>query len=163
MSNPFEDSPPFAEDTVITKDTPIPNDSKEVKRMKDNQLSEAPASVNGRIEGLQWTLRAVSFEQLAKDLKEAQESGFFDVVRSLGKATAPTPAPVAAAPATTAIVNQSRNTPTTTDTCVHGTLVYDEWGTNKFGKPYRAFKCPVTKEDWKSGCGRDATVWYKGK
>ncbi|MEV8022525.1 hypothetical protein AB0O76_40785 [Streptomyces sp. NPDC086554] len=40
---------------------------------------------------------------------------------------------------------------------------YTEWGTNKFGKPYRAYKCAEKVRDWRSGGGCDFIEWFNGK
>ncbi|MFI6684945.1 hypothetical protein [Streptomyces sp. NPDC050485] len=40
---------------------------------------------------------------------------------------------------------------------------YTEWGTNKFGKPYRAFKCAEKVRDWRSNDGCDFIEWFNGK
>jgi len=175
--DPFASSAPepeeFALDTVITDETPIP-ESKPTKKSttkKDTpnlSMTEAPFSMTTKLDGQLLTVRGRTVEEFNANAAElaANLSGVKALNAAVGVAGGAAPRAAAAAPAKknyqarqAQAAKPAGAVPRTSAECAHGELVYSEWGENRYGKPYQAFKCPVPYKDPEC-CGNDATLWF---
>jgi hypothetical protein len=161
---------PFATETVITEETPVPGEAETPKPVVQAVHSEAPVSMNWRTaNGVQVTLRFGTIEEAENGLVEYQNSSLPKLVESIGgqpstlAQTRPQPQP--SAPPAVPSQPQPTSTWRTTEECAHGPLVYKQWGMNKFGKPYQAFQCAEGAANYQSpsACrdqnGKVRTTW----
>jgi|SRR5690606_4834963 len=171
VNDPFAAGPaataePVKEAAAVTVPAPVAGPREISATLKAHSGHNAPWLV----------FKGATAAEVKEMVQDAVDSGLMETVAAGAKqfaVSAGTPAPAPAArtadPAPQAAFSAPAapaapaGTPTTTQTCRHGVLQYNEW-TGRNGNLMRAFQCPVRIANYRDpdAC-KDAIQWYKGK
>lgn len=156
MTDPFAPDP-FAEDVVITADTPIPGEKKVEKTPAPAQSGESGFTITLKGGSGYWVpwivVRGATAEEAKQNLRDMIESELHRVtaaasgmfMEKVGESAPAKAAPAKPAAAPTAPLpagwSPAPSGGGSGQTCRHGARTY-KVGTSKAGKPYRAHFCP---------------------